>query len=438
MLTAAGAYLAAGDVEAARTTAAVAAKIFGRQHRSWWVARTMLVSAQAEFAGGRRDHKLMATVDSLAATLDRMRADEAAAAHLLAGRLAAIRMDQSSRRHFEAAARLRLHGSALARAAGWLAQALLRDVEGRPRGVLASCSRGLDALDEHRLTLGSTELRALASVHGAGLAELAIRQAAERPGARALFRWTERVRSSSLTMPPVHPPRDSRVVAQMAAYREAARQLDQARAAGVNVDQQLRARNRAEAAIRRDRHQIGGRAAGRRDVDLDAVRTELGETRLVEIANVNGTLHAIVVTASRMTRHEVGPVADAVKAMKVSLFGLRRAAMGRPVDLTPFGAQLQRALLGSAADRLGDGPVVIAPPGRVLSSPWGILPALADRQTSIAPSSALWLRSRQATVHPGRDVLIAGPRLTGGTAEITAIHARKPTNKVSTRRHRDR
>ena len=346
MLTAAGAALAAGDAQSAQTRAAMAAKIFTRQQRPWWVARTTLVAAQAAFAAGKRDRRLLTTVDSLAATLDQLHADESAAAHLLAGRLAAIRRDESSRRHFEAAARHRLHGSSLSRAAGWLAQALLHEVEGRPRGVLASCSRGLDALDEHRLTLGSSELRALASSHGAGLAELAIQQVAARPGARALLVWTERVRSSALTMPLVRPPPSSHGVAQMAAYREATRRLEQARARGENVDRPLRARDRAEAAIRRDRHQIGGRSADRRPVDVDALRGQLGETRLVEIAQVDGILHAVVLSASpdhpprsrtarkRHQGNEIRPVRSAARRCRTPG---RPCPVGRPTPASAAG-----------------------------------------------------------------------------------------------------
>ncbi len=431
MLTAAGASLAGGDAETARVRATAAARIFRRQHRPWWVARTTLVAAQAAFAAGKRDRRLLTVLDSVAATLDHLHADESAAAHLLAGRLAAVRRDESSRRHFEAAARHRLHGSSLGRAAGWLAQALLHDVEGRPRGVLASCARGLDALDEHRLTLGSSELRALASSHGAGLAELALRQVVHRPAARGLLIWTERVRSSALTMPLVRPPPSTHAVAQMAAYREASRRLEQARANGENLDRPLRARDRAEAAIRRDRHQIAGRSADRPHVDLDAIRDELGETTLIEIVQVDGILHAVALTASRITRHEVGPLENAIKATRFALFGLRRAAVGRTVDLAPLGAQLQRALLGSATRSLGDGHIVIAPPVTLLASPWGLLPALADRVTSISPSSTLWLRSRQVSPRPdGGVVLIAGPGLVGGPAEIAALHDRGSTNVI--------
>ena len=53
------------------------------------------------------------------------------------------------------------------------------------RGVWHACRRGLDALDEHRASMGSTELRALASVQGDELARLAL-----TPRGRARARGT--------------------------------------------------------------------------------------------------------------------------------------------------------------------------------------------------------------------------------------------------------
>ena len=46
------------------------------------------------------------------------------------------------------------------RALGWLAQASARELAGDAGGVLRACELGLRALDEHRATLGSQELRA--------------------------------------------------------------------------------------------------------------------------------------------------------------------------------------------------------------------------------------------------------------------------------------
>ena len=63
--------------------------------------------------------------------------------------------------------------------------------------MLAACRRGLDVLDEYRLTLGASELRAQATVHGAELAALAQRHAAQARRPRLLLTWSERWRATA-------------------------------------------------------------------------------------------------------------------------------------------------------------------------------------------------------------------------------------------------
>jgi hypothetical protein len=65
--------------------------------------------------------------------------------------------------------------------------------------------------------------------------------------------------------------------------------------------------------------------------------------------------------------------------------------------------------------------------------PWGLLPALRDRAVSVAPSAASWLRARadgrvSRTARPahlgdGRIVLVRGPGLASGGAEVPLLAA---------------
>ena len=106
-----------------------------------------------------------------------------------------------------AAARYRRHPSGLVRATAWLAQALDGQGHGDVRGVWRACRHGLDALDDHRRTLGSTELRALASLQGDELARLAHSHAAgSRP--RTQLWWSERWRATALAARRPGRPRD--------------------------------------------------------------------------------------------------------------------------------------------------------------------------------------------------------------------------------------
>ena len=65
--------------------------------------------------------------------------------------------------------------------------------------------------------------------------------------------------------------------------------------------------------------------------------------------------------------------------------------------LESAGPALEQALLGPAVRQLGSGPVVIVPPGRLHTIPWALLPALADRAVSVAPSATAWMRARTAS-----------------------------------------
>ena len=147
-------------------------------------------------ATGRPRRRLAAEAVAVAEGLDAERADEAPVALIVASRLEPDRRPEL----LDRAAAYRVRSTSLVRASGWLATGLAR-AAGRARGVLRACGSGLDALDDHRRLLGSTELRALATAHGVELAELALRHAVDRP--RDLLQWSERWRSTALAQPPV-------------------------------------------------------------------------------------------------------------------------------------------------------------------------------------------------------------------------------------------
>ena len=156
--------------------------------------------------------------------------------------------------HFNRVARARRSGSALRRSVGWLGQALAAETVGNGRGVTSACGRGLDVLDEHRLTLGATELRASTTAHGAELAQIAQRQAVATGDARRLLLWSERWRATTLGLARASTAPDDELVADLSALRAVNWQLDAARAdsggtraTGTALDHE---RNRLEQAVR--------------------------------------------------------------------------------------------------------------------------------------------------------------------------------------------
>lgn len=421
----ANAALADGDPRAALTSASEARRLFHRQRRDWWEVRADLVIGRARFASGDGGRRMLQTAVAVGRRLEELRADEAPLGWLLAGRLAAQLELDSCHTYFRAAARYRAGGSGLVRATGWLARALDCRLSGSSRGVYAACGRGLDELHEHQMTLGSSELRALATLHGRELATIALRQALDSGGARNLLRWSERWRATALTLPPVRPPSDPTVAATLAALRDNQRRLHDARARQAPTYALEKETTRLEQSIRRERLRLAGERTQLRALDLDRLVDELGETTLVEIVEVDDSLHALVVRRGRVRRFSVGPVGDAVHALDFARFALRQAARGRPTELKAVAQRLQSVLLGEAAVGLGEDAVVVAPPSRFHATPWPLLPRLACRPVSTVPSAALWLRARAAP-RPTRSraVLIAGPDLSTGGAEVSTLGAR--------------
>ena len=311
------------------------------------------------------------------------------------------------------------------RALGWLALAQRRDAAGDAGGVLRACDRGLRALDEHQATLGSQELRAVMSGHGAALAELGTRTALASGNSRRLLQWSERWRANALVVPSSTAAHDPEIVADLAALRAQRNALAAARTQEERPDQlQARATRLEQSVRRRLLHARGtGETASGLDVAelLDALRAD--DTVLVELTEVDGSLHALVAGRGRVRHLHVGDASSATAAVDFAMFSLRQAARGRRTQLDVAGARLQRALLGAALDGVGESRVVVSGTAALQGVPWGLLPALADRPFTSTPSARLWLRSRSAAAVTDRRVLLVGPGLGSGGAEVPAVAA---------------
>jgi len=410
--------LAAGDSDAALVAATQARNAFHRQGNEWFELRARLVQVRAKYKVGELRGLAMAARE-VARRLDEERADEAPTALVLAGRLG---KGPEQRALWQSAAAYRGRPNALVRAGAWLAAALDKEAAGDRGGVLRACGRGLAALDEHRRTLGSSELRALATSHGRELAELALREASSQ--SRTLLIWSERWRATALAEPSVTPEGD--VSTELAALRDNGRRLAETRMSGDPTEQLEAERARLERAVRAENHRRAGRLSGVDETfNVDRLVAEVGIGKLIELVDVDRTLHVLVVHDGKVRRRVAGSVEDALLLADHARSALRRAAHGRPYNPGDLGARLQEALLGSAADLLPEGPVVISPVGRLHAVPWSVLPTLADRPFSIVPSAAQWMRAR-ALPKPRRNkvLLLAAPGLGSGGAEVPLLAQR--------------
>jgi tetratricopeptide (TPR) repeat protein len=432
LFAAANVALAAGDPTVARQRAGQARRLFRAQDRAIWETRADLIFAQARYVAGDRNASLFRHVEGVADRLDAAKADEALQAHLLAGRLALSRgRAADADRHLEIAARSRRRQPPLTRSVAWLARALQAEAHDDARGTRAACARGLDALDEHQMTLGATELRAYGTAHGAELATLAQRDALRRGDVRGLLQWSERSRATALASRGA-PARDDReLVAELSALRSVTRLLNASEEAGPRRSALEREQRRLERAVQARTRRLPG--SGRPEAgafDLAALWDELGQTTLIELVEVDGVLHAIVAANRRVHLHTVGPIPD--REVQMSRLTLRRMAhrAPRPDDervLAYRAAELESALLGPVAAGLGDGPVVVVPPGRLRAVPWTLLPSLRDRVVTVAPSASTWIRARGTKAPARRRVaLIVGPGLATGGAEVAQLRPRYP------------
>jgi tetratricopeptide (TPR) repeat protein len=456
LLAAARTALAAGHDKLSAERADLSRQMFRTQHRERWRAHAALVVLQARFIAGRPPGRLLSQARRTAAQLSELRSDEAPDAWLLAGRIALAtaartRPDRpgDARRRLADADRLLAMAAlaahrrvpAFARATGQLAAALRAEAAltwegGDQRRLLAACRNGFGLLEEHLATLGAAELRAHATAHGAELAGLAQRAALRSGRPRLLLEWSERWRAVTLQAPArpgLAGHDDDAGHDDLAALRDVTVRLERAGPGGPSAAVLQRERMRLEAAVRaRALRSSPGRAGRAEPFSADALLTSLGPARLLELVVVDGDLHVLVCGGGRVRRLAAGTAADAAREVDFARFGLSRIARGHLAEPAPqalaalaqAGRGLDALLLGAARDHLGDGPVIVVPPGRLNAVPWALLPSLAGREVSVAPSARSWLRARNT--HPfGREkvVLVSGPGLDAARAEVGTLAA---------------
>jgi tetratricopeptide (TPR) repeat protein len=450
------AALAAGDPQIARAYATEAVRLFRRQGRGRGETLARLTIVRARFASGERSRRLLSDAANLAAAADRHRMAEAVEAHLLTGQVALALGDAAAANpHLLRTARARYRGSAQNRVIGWHAAALRAEAAGSRRAIFEACERGLQVIDAYQLTLGAVEMRAAATAHGTALTEIAVRAALAADDPLVLLRWTERWRARTFAIPPARPPDDNEFAAELAMLRQITRNISQATVEGRPVGALERERRRLEDEVRGHVLRTSGSAAkaDAEHLDMDRILAALGETRLVEIVRLEDRIHVLVATSAGVRHHVAGTWDAAVRADQSSRFVLRRIAyrtMPHPVNdtgrglrpdlaqmglatLETLGTRLQEQILGAAVDDLGDGPLVIVPPAALHPVPWGLLPALADRAVTVAPSALAWLHARGIEPPSDRTVtVVVGPGLKGAEAEAVALADRYADAEILT------
>jgi tetratricopeptide (TPR) repeat protein len=432
-----------GDPATARIEADRALRTFARQRRSRWVAAARYAALRAAWLGGERSRALLAAARRTAAGLaDAGWVEPTLDAHLIAGQLALERGRlKEARGELAIAARARRRGPVDLRSRAWHAEALMRLASGDRRGAESALRAGMRVLDTFRGALGATELRANVSAHAGDVARLGLRLALEDGRADRVLAWAERWRAGALRLRPVRPSGDSLLEEALSELRQVQGQLEQAALAGRDTTGLRRRQQSLEQAVqRRARHVASDADALAERPGLAELRALLGERALVEVVELDGRLHAVVLAGGRLSLHRLGELQEVTRELAGLRFGLRRLAYahGTPAsreaaaDAVAYAAtRLDDLLVGPLRARLGGGrPLVLVPTGVLHALPWSALPSLRGRPLSIAPSAALWRRAATTATEAGgsggRVVVVEGPGLPGATGEVAALAAGYP------------
>lgn len=447
MLARARALMLLGRDADASAQAAEAAETFARSDRTPWAALAQYVAVRGEAAHRERQAEPLT-----ASILERLRTvgaalddagwiAESAEVRVLAGRVALeLGERQAAESELAFAARARRAPAARARAEGWLATALLRHAEGDPRGALRAVAAGLRAVEQHRSTLGASELRARASLHGLDLSRLALGIASSGGRPTAVFAWAERWRAGALVTTDAAARRrdQQRIAADLGMLRALHARAREATLAGEHTAgsqaESIRATERRIA--HRSRLVAGDGVTSTRSPSLADVRDGLGDAALVEYVETGGELLAVVVDRRRSRLVRLCAVAALAAANDHLLFAARRlSAMppGHPgvsavVDAFRRAATEVDAMVCLPLALAAGRPRVIVPTGILHGVTWGALPSLHEASVTVAPSAASWLTSAadDPALRRGGVALIGGPDLLASEAELSSIAALYP------------
>jgi tetratricopeptide (TPR) repeat protein len=449
-----------GRLEEARQLADTSASAFARQRRSSYRAAAEEVSVRAAWLSGDRSPALLAASRRAARALAAAGWVVAAAdSHLVAGQVAlALGRTKVTRAELGAVAVARRTDPAELRSRAFHARALLHLANGDTRRAESALRAGLAVVDRYRQALAGTELRVHASGQATELARLGLRLAVQRGEPRRILQWAERWRAGTISLRPVQPPDDEALATTLAELRQTIHAQQEtnatdgapARKHAGGSDASAARLLRRQAALERRVRELTRQGAGTDRYHVlppqpAQIRAALGDHVLLELVETDGDLYAVVLTGRRQTLHRLAPVAQVGRLISILRFLLLRLVVGfgspaalqtaaRSVEHTA--AELDAVLLRPLAGRLEDRPLVIVPTTVLHALPWAMLPSCRGRSISIAPSAAWWWRATTTEPPPaggpGQVVLVSGPDLEGGAAEVHDLAELHPEAVVLT------
>jgi CHAT domain len=418
--------LMSGETAEARRVARRASRRFRRRGSGAWALRADLVALAAELASGRG----VRLVERRAAELDGPLAelglrDDARLASVLAAQAALRTGDVESAQSRLRRVRLPATAPAATRLFARQVRAELALEQGRRGVALRHVREGLDDLHSWQSSFGSLDLQTSLVGHGQSLAGFGLSMAIDDGRPAVVFEWFERARALAGRVAPVRPPADPDAAGALAELRRI--QVELRLAESVAATDLTRRATRLREQIRRRAWYGAGGDTVVEPATLDEVRTALGTKRgaLISYVVADKAIHAVVVTDQTSAVRdlgELGPVRDLLDGLRADL---DVAASQLPKHLrTVVLAGLRQRLAGLSellweplADAVEGRPVVVVPPGALVTVPWPMLPGLHNRPLTVARSASSWLRTREY-VRPRRAGLVSGPGVPRAEEEV--------------------
>jgi hypothetical protein len=296
-----------------------------------------------------------------------------------------------------------------------------------------AADRGLKVFEEHRASLGATELRVRSGATVAALAEFRLRLAVRRDPPRRILDLSQRYRAATLWLPPARPSRDPVIARDLTRMRRLHADLSDAPVNAAHAGRLMHQQYTLENEVRQRSWQARGQRAATDIVPTVAdLAASLGRRALVDLLSVDGALHALVLVGNRVSHRELGSLWRVAEELSGLRFAQRRLVMrrGRMAAATAAAKhaadELDRLLLAPIDDLIGDRDLVLAPTGQLHALSWALLPRCQGRPVRVTPSAPTWWRA-QSTVEPhGPAVFVGAPDPPHAALEVAQIAESSP------------
>lgn len=319
------------------------------------------------------------------------------------------------------------------------AGAVCAAARGDRRSARRQIRSALRDLAAHRTTLAATDAQAAVAVHAEELTALGLQLALDSASPPTLLRWIELARAGRGKAVLPRPSGDEVLAADLTQLRSVIARLREGDEQASDNGALLARQRDLEASIHRrqlraETPRSGSHPAPASVTDL---RRAVGDGVLIELVAIGTRLTGVVLDARPARIVDVGSVEHVYGAARTLGSALRAAVTAAQAKQRAPRDMIRRCLSmldGALVEATaGEGPVTLVVPPALHTVPWNLLPRLAGRGVSVAPSATWWLSVQDdETSVTGPAALVAGPRLVEAEREVHAIADSYPGATVLT------